>query len=312
MKRIITSLLFLSAGLLSLSSCENKVHQFAPGTGENLPATEIENITYASTPGQIVIHWTHDAEAKGTDLLYVKATYLDPHLNETVTHFGSAAGDSVVMPNTYKAAGTYKVTLIPISRSGKEGNSKTIDVVSEPVPSKLTFFEDKFTNIALTADMLSTNAQQPGEGPLPGICDGNTDTYFHSRWQGKIDEQHYVQVELKEAIDALQVQFITRHNGNGGGNVLKMKIYASNDAKDWTEIAEESYPDVGTGVTVKGEPRLLDGTYKYLRFTPTATKQQKPLVKSWFNMAELILKKPSYAIVDFEALAKEKIDSFKK
>lgn len=52
-------------------------------------------------------------------------------------------------------------------------------------------------SIALTADMLSTNAQEPSEGSLANLLDGNISTYFHSAWSVEVPDEHYVQVTLK-------------------------------------------------------------------------------------------------------------------
>ena len=43
------------------------------------------------------------------------------------------------------------------------------------------------TALELTADMLGTNAQEPSEGAIANLLDGNTGTFFHTRWSGTVN-----------------------------------------------------------------------------------------------------------------------------
>ena len=138
--------------------------------------------------------------------------------------------------------------------------------------------------------MLSTNAQEPLEGPIANLVDGKVNTYFHSAWSISINEPHYFQLDLKKGIEGFRYDFSTRHNGDGGGDVKRMKIEASNDGITWIEVATHSYTLPGSrGATVNGQEVTMDNVYTKLRFTPLARRSADPINNSWFNMSEFYL-----------------------
>lgn len=75
------------------------------------------------------------------------------------------------------------------------------------------------TEIPLTVDNFSTNAQQSGEGPMANICDDNTasSNYWHSSWSNSVGEYHYLQIALPESMDPIstyKLKWITRNQNN--------------------------------------------------------------------------------------------------
>lgn len=86
------------------------------------------------------------------------------------------------------------------------------------------------TRIALTVDMLSTNAQEPSEGPIANLLDGNVETFFHSLWSSTINEKHYIQVTLPETYSKVWIRYCNRHN-NANNSLLYFYLYTgtSND-----------------------------------------------------------------------------------
>ena len=69
--------------------------------------------------------------------------------------------------------------------------------------------------LTLTVDNYATNAQEPSEGPLENICDGNTAVanYFHTRWSagGAATGNHYLEVTLPSPMYSLSFGYITRN-----------------------------------------------------------------------------------------------------
>lgn len=84
--------------------------------------------------------------------------------------------------------------------------------------------------IPITAAMLSTNAQEPSEGPIANLLDGNVETFFHSLWSSTINEKHYIQVTLPETYSKVWIRYCNRHN-NANNSLLYFYLYTgtSND-----------------------------------------------------------------------------------
>lgn len=84
--------------------------------------------------------------------------------------------------------------------------------------------------IPITAAMLSTNAQEPSEGPIANLLDGNVETFFHSLWSSTINEKHYIQVTLPETYSKVWIRYCNRHN-NANNSLLYFCLYTgtSND-----------------------------------------------------------------------------------
>lgn len=84
--------------------------------------------------------------------------------------------------------------------------------------------------IPITAAMLSTNAQEPSEGPIANLLDGNVETFFHSLWSSTINEKHYIQVTLPETYSKIWIRYCNRHN-NANNSLLYFYLYTgtSND-----------------------------------------------------------------------------------
>lgn len=125
--------------------------------------------------------------------------------------------------------------------------------------------------IELRAEMISspfTHATD-GEG-IPGLVDGNTQTYWHSLWAVNGDEVYgcYLDIELDEPLRFFQFTYCTRHNNN---NAVpnRITIGGSVDGETWEVIREEL---VGT-VTGSAEWCTLQlvgnpdsQAYNYVRF----------------------------------------------
>lgn len=306
-----TGLVALLGGLMmSLSSCQDKIDGPEWQKGNIAPAA-ISNPSFTSTPGEIVIKWDSEEATKSKDLFYVKATYFDPYTNENVRVLGSGYADSVVMHDTFRAAGAYTVTLTPVSTTGAEGTPISVDVLSEPVESSVTMLQpDTYEQIPLTAANASTNAQEPTEGPIAALFDNNVNTYFHTIWSGSISEPHYLQIDLDEPVDAIQISFNARKHDNTDQGVKRADMYGKNEAGEYVKLFSEEYSKVGSGEKVDGSGHYLGGkSYSSFRFVPTARYNADPINNGWFNMSEFRLFKAKYRIVDWEALAKAKIEN---
>ena len=87
--------------------------------------------------------------------------------------------------------------------------------------ANLAIFDENGEQLELTAEDFSTNAQEPSEGAIEGICDVYADgtpdvsTYWHSLWSSsnKSTNEHYICVSLPKSLSCFSFQYITRGTG---------------------------------------------------------------------------------------------------
>jgi hypothetical protein len=85
--------------------------------------------------------------------------------------------------------------------------------------------------VTLTADMLSTNAQEPSEGPIANLLDDNTSTFFHTAWSISVDGTHTMTVALKEPLTLFSIYYAPRANANN--KPTDFDLFGSTDGEDW-------------------------------------------------------------------------------
>ena len=123
---------------------------------------------------------------------------------------------------------------------------------------------------------LSTNAQESTEGPIAGLTDDDASTFFHSSWMARMNEAHYLQVDMGEqyALKEFAFGYVTRDNEGGGPHPSTIVVSGSN-SKDEDSFVELSVINSGlpTGGNISWSttenvvtPKM---PYRYLRFTVT-------------------------------------------
>lgn len=260
--------------------------------------TDISNITTEALPGEIKITWDLPADES---LEYVKVNYFDHLTQKDAMRLASAYSDSIIIPDTREKFGEYNFTLQPYSTTVTPGNIHKVTAVSGPAPASYILGEGDPTEINLTVEMLYTNAQEPSEGPIKNLIDGDINTFFHTAWSISIGATHFFQVNLNEPLRAISYNFSTRV-GNNGGDVKRMKIEGSNDGEEWTEVTVHEYNlPSGTGFQINGESILMPDEFKHIRFTPLARRSADPINNGYFNMSEFNLFEVPVIIDDPEA-----------
>lgn len=154
------------------------------------------------------------------------------------------------------------------------------------IPSASFMLYAAYNEVALDANMLSTNAQEPSEGPLPNLVDGNTATYFHSAWSVGVSDTHYFQINLKESITVCQFSYINRNNTNG--KPQDVTIFVSSNGSDWKELdrIDSGLPtDAASNYT---SPKMTSSEpFKYFRFSVNRTNSGN--APTFFSLAEFTL-----------------------
>lgn len=102
--------------------------------------------------------------------------------------------------------------------------------------SEFYLLKEDGTEIPLTVDNFSTNAQETSEGPMANICDDNTEytNFWHSTYSSAIGEYHYLQIALPESMDPIstyKLKWITRNQDN---SPISLAVTTGNTAEDIT------------------------------------------------------------------------------
>lgn len=87
----------------------------------------------------------------------------------------------------------------------------------------------------------STNDQEPSEGPLGGLFDGNPGTFFHSTWSGtkNHDPEYgvYVDIVFAQPMQDFGIGITARAHANPA-SPDHVKLFGSKDGENWTLIEE--------------------------------------------------------------------------
>ena len=142
--------------------------------------------------------------------------------------------------------------------------------------------EGEVTEVALKADMLSTNKpSQNANESLANLLDGDYTTIFHSTWgsanNATLNVNTYISIDLPEALDKIQLYYRCRLNS--GYNPLVWEIYASNDG-NWTHVRTLDYindnmPTGGSGQEYTSPTIDLKGSYSKIRIVQTSGEYAK-------------------------------------
>lgn len=68
-------------------------------------------------------------------------------------------------------------------------------------------FDENGEEITLSAEDFGSNAKEPNEGSYAGLLDGDTQTFFHSRWSSKNNETGYHTLEITMPEDLYKFSF---------------------------------------------------------------------------------------------------------
>ena len=180
------------------------------------------NFTHEPGEGEITLKWNVTPETAG--FMYMKMVYTDPRDKVTRTVTISPYTTEIVIPNTRARYGAnYSFTFTPYSETDTPGTSFTLDNCRSNPAAATTTVE----RIPLAILNYSTNAQEQTEGPLKDMFDNNTSTFFHSSWHEPSPENHWVTVELAEAVDRIEIVTVNRNNGGAHPSLVKLYNVAS-------------------------------------------------------------------------------------
>lgn len=262
---------------------------------EGITPSDITNLKAEAGPGKIILRW--ETPDDGT-IRYIKVSYFDQLLKKNVVRLASAYSDSILIPETRKKYGAYSFTVQVFSDTDTGGRIQTIDAVSDAAP--ITTSESS-EQVPLTAADLSTNAQEPSEGPIANLLDGNKKTYFHTVWSGTVPPApHWMQIKLNKQLSKYyKFYYAPRENGNN--KPVDFDLMGSTDGTNWFLIRNFTKEADDLPVTSSGEytsPAFeITQPFTYIRFSVNKTNNGS----IFWTMSEFKIFDITKTIVDPEA-----------
>lgn len=285
MKKNITSLFIITLLTFGLFSCDKEDKNV-------VYPSDISNIATFELPGQIGLTWDVPADS---NYFHIKVSYFDHLLQKEEVRLASVHSDTLIIPDTRAKFGDYTFYLQPFTKGNTAGQVQSVIAKSGKAPQVKTLAgKDALKTIA---SQLSTNAQEPSEGPIAGLVDGKNDTYFHSAWSIDAEWPHWIQVNLTESIDGLALNYVNRNNSNGKPSVIDVMI--SEDGENWILLQTlKNLPSASA--STYSSPSMIpveDIKIRYVRFVVKECSGGN----EFFSMAELNIEKVLVTIIDPEA-----------
>lgn len=108
-------------------------------------------------------------------------------------------------------------------------------------------FSSEADGLVTNASQLSTNAQEPNEGPIENLVDGDLTTFFHTTWSSVLPADVVypnLVADLGEAVQAVTLKYAGRYNVSSNGRPMTVHVYASETGNEWEDqgYVTFSYP----------------------------------------------------------------------
>ena len=237
MKTIIRTITCIGLLILGLAACDEKKESILP--------SPLTNLKYTTTPGRIVLRWDPIEDA---NVHYVQVDYYNPLTGKDERRLASVYSDSLEIPDTRQKYGEYSFAVKTVSVTNDYSKTETITAVSEP--AKGTWIPG--SQVALTAEMLYTNAQESSEGPIANLVDGSTSTFFHTTWHNiDVLEYHYITIALPGSLTEWWYFWYAPRN-NAYNKPTDFDVLGSTDGTEWFLIRNFTKDEDGLPVTSTG------------------------------------------------------------
>lgn len=266
-------------GLLAcMTGCSSDLETFKVTRNTASPvAIAQSSITSEALEGSIKLSWTAPTEG---DYEYLQIKYYDYLTKKDVCLIASQYTTEMTIEDTRARFGDYHFYFQTFN-SVHEGSAIT-EVTAKSGAAPATQSEISRTKVTLTSDQLSTNAQEPTEGPISNLVNGNVNDFFHTRWTSpQIALPHYIQINFNEEHENFAIKYYNRASNNTDGRVTVAELQISNDGENWETVTTLSGLPTASGESYTSDFVVPGKTFKYFRFNVTSTSRG-----SYFHMAE--------------------------
>lgn len=253
----------------------------------------ISNIRAQSLPGEILLEWDVPADSS---FYYVQIKYFDPLLDKEVAEVVSIYADELLVDNTRAKYGDYEFTFQTFNAKNEGGTPVTIKAKSGVAPIQESMTS---TRLKLTVDQLSTNAQEPSEGPIRNLLDNSPSTFFHTMWSGGGKPwPHWIDIALEEPIE--NFKFYLQNRSGSQASPTNVDLLVSDDGITWEKIVSgmTGFPTPG-GAEFTSDVIRSGRSFKYFRFSVNGAVRDTS-TQSSFNLAQFALSKVDIETYDPE------------
>jgi hypothetical protein len=263
------------------TGCDDKLETFeVVGSVTTPTAIAASAVNSEALPGQIKLSW--EVPSEGTfDYLQIK--YHDPLTKEEVCKIASVGTTEVLIDDTRARFGDYSFFFQTFNAAHQGSQVTEVKAKSGAAPSTTT--EKSRKEVKLTEDQLSTNAQEPSEGPIKNLIDGKGNTFFHTRWSNpQLPLPHYIQIDFKEAHEGFAIYYQNRTDNtwtsDGRPSVVDLQI--SNDGENWEVVSTLSGLPTKHSSEYTSDFVIPEKAFTHFRFNVIATSGNT----KYFNLAE--------------------------
>ena len=246
--------------LIGMTGCDDNLETFEIGGSTAAPtAIATSAVNSDPLPGQIKLTWNTPSEGA---FEYLQIKYHDPLTEQDVCKIASIGTTEMLIEDTRARFGDYSF-FFQTFNAAHQGSEVT----------------------EIEADQLSTNAQEPSEGPIKNLIDGKGNTFFHTRWSSpQIELPHYIQIYFKEAHEdfAIYYQNRTDNTWTSEGRPSVVELQISSDGKTFETVATLSGLPSAHSTEYTSEFVVPGKTFTSFRFNVIATSGNT----KYFNLAQ--------------------------
>ncbi|MCI1647146.1 MAG: discoidin domain-containing protein [Bacteroides sp.] len=272
---LLTIIVFIVMG-----SCDSKLEPFETDGYKGTPVTiDPQWVKGEALPGQILLTW----EVPKKDYSYLQIEYYDPLTKEIKYKIASTETTQMLIDDTRARFGDYIFNFQTFNANHQGGVISEVKAQSGAAPATITV-KNK-TKVNLIADQLSTNAQEPTEGPIKNLVDGNSGTFFHTRWSSpQLPLPHWIEVKLNEPHENFMIYYMNRTDNTWAtsGRPATVELQIGNDGETWEKVATLSGLPSAHSSEYWSNYVTPGKTFTYFRFYVTATTGNT----QYFNLAE--------------------------
>lgn len=263
-----------------------------------MTALAVQGIRAEAFPGAIRLTWN---PIESRDFLYAEVSYYDFGTQTTISKQCSRYTGTLYIDGLLNRYGKYRFTFTAYDVNGTPGQPVYIERQCEKAKSYYVVVAENL--IPLAADQLATNAQEPSEGPLELLVDGNPDTFFQSFWDEwtypelKPTGYHHLTFDLRKEVSAFKFQYWNRKKANGS-LPKAVNIYGSPDGETWVLLAQlDNLPgDLGSSYT--SELFLPEEPISHVKYEVV---KGTDVYQPYFSLAEIEFYEVVRELVDPEA-----------
>ena len=279
-----------AAALVALDSCYAVIENLEVHVDEELPQGD-EVGQYSDDMINRMLELLNEARSYVDDAYNAEISALQArHLYDSVYNVVQVALDNPITIDTFP------FTIISSQEANAEGRygytSKTYNMAVPVTNIRFTFkstfcpngsgtgnppyvalgefylYDGAGEQIELTVDNFYTNAQEPTEGGMENICDGETTTFWHSKWSGSTTEFHYLEVTIPDGLELTSFSFAWIDRGSNKQNIpLEVEVTSVTTAAADLESAlnaATARPAVGSTPGYYTNAEVVDAYYAAL------------------------------------------------